>query len=142
MTDLQPHLLWAMLPAKYQEDVKGVIADVGAKSDPDLWAKTFVVFGKLVQVGKEKKEFILAHPLLAAGPVAANKDSIVKGWDGVVELFEIISTSEISTAEGMKTLDPEKFLAGTGQKLISHALQLADLLAADHRWTDGKAQEP
>ena len=128
VTDQQPQLLWTLLPAKYQDDVKSVIAEVGAKADPDLWAKTFQVFGKFVQVAKEKKEFILAHPLLAAGPVAGNKDTIVKGWDDVVALLEIVITSEIGTADGMKTLDPEKFLAGTGQKVIDQLTRLADLL--------------
>jgi hypothetical protein len=107
--------------------VKGLIAEAAAKADPEMWAKQTQVVGKLVQVAKEKKEFALAHPLLAAGPLAASKPMIEQAWDPVVELLEIITTSELSTVEGMQEFDPEKFLASTGQKVVAKVAQLADM---------------
>ena len=92
--------------------------------DADLWAKTFAVLGKANQVLKEKKDFILGHPVVAANPAMADKDAAGKSLDAVSQFFDIILTSELSTVDGLKSLDPEKFLAGTGSKVVQQMTKL------------------
>lgn len=125
----KPQAVWVALPPKYQADVKGLITDFASKMDKELWDKSFVVLGKVTKLAKDKKDFILNHPELAAGPLAdkAKKDEAVKEWDAVVQIFEIIVKSDISTIDGLKKLDPEKFLGDTGAKLMAQSKRVASI---------------
>ena len=55
----KPQVVWYALPTKYQTDVKSVIVEFADKMDAELWNRTFAALGELVQVAKEKKEFVL-----------------------------------------------------------------------------------
>jgi hypothetical protein len=125
----KPQAIWSALPPKYQADVKGLITDFASKMDKEVWDKTFVVLGKITKLAKDKKEFILNHPGLAEGPLAdkAKKDEAIKEWDAVVQMFEILVKSDISTIDGLKKLDPEKFLGDTVAKFQAQAQRVAVL---------------
>src|SRR5690348_16907690 len=55
---------WSMLPSKQQADVKAVLQETGAKMDAEVWNKGFASLGKLSQVLKTKKDFILSGEYL------------------------------------------------------------------------------
>lgn len=117
--------LWNALPSKYQADVVGLKNDFAAKMDADVWNKVFVVVGKAAQVLKTKKEMLLANPLLEMVPPPA-MDSLKNGWDSVVGMVDTLAQSEIKTLDGLKSADPAKFLASTGNMLLGSGLKIAE----------------
>ena len=52
-------------------------------------------------------------------------------WDRVVAIFETLVDSDIKTVQGLKTVDPEKFLGTTGSRLSRNFKDLATAVADD-----------
>jgi len=127
----RPQIVFQALPTSYQNDVREVIVAFAGKLDADLWNRTFAVLGKISRVAKEKKEFILAT--IGEAPVpqlqGENLEKLNENWDRVIAIFETIVASEIKTVDGIKKLDPEKFLATTGAQLSKIIKDLATAVA-------------
>ncbi|MBL8829512.1 MAG: hypothetical protein JNM18_21215 [Planctomycetaceae bacterium] len=122
-------IFWEMLPAKHQNDVKGLVQALGAKMDKELWEKSFTVLGKVANVLKTKREFITGHPAVAGALMnlkvndqPATPEQIQQGLDVTATFLQTIFTSEISTVDGLAKLDPQAFLAGT----VSKSMKLAN----------------
>jgi hypothetical protein len=137
----RPQVIWRALPASYQNDVREVIVAFAGKMDADLWNKTFTVLGKISRVAKDKKEFLLATiNENAQGQLDEEQfEQLNANWDRVVAIFETIVNSDIKTVEGLKTVDPEEFLATTGSQLIKNSRELATTVA-DEETADAFAQ--
>ncbi len=135
LSENRPQAVWQALPKRYQDDVKGVISDFGSQVDPEVWDKAFAMLRKALKVAKEKRQFILANPLVSLGlsstPLAGREDEIEKNWNSVVEFAEILAGSEISTAAGLTKLDPDKFLTTTGSKVVEHGTKLANAVGPE-----------
>jgi hypothetical protein len=126
MADDKPQVIWHCLPAKYQADVKEVIREFAGKMDPEVWNKSFATLGKAAEVLDKKKEFVLG--MADQGPVPISPDQreqLDQQWDRVVGIFEDLINSDIKTVDGLKKLDPEKFLATTGSKFSKNIKDLA-----------------
>jgi hypothetical protein len=97
--------------------------------------------GKISRVAKDKKEFLLATiNENAQGQLDGEQfEQLNANWDRVVAIFETIVDSDIKTIEGLKTVDPEKFLATTGSQLIKNTRELATTVA-DEETADAFAQ--
>jgi hypothetical protein len=126
MADDKPQVIWHCLPAKYQADVKELISEFAGKMDPEVWNKSFAMLGKAAKVLDKKKEFVLG--MADQGPVPISPDQreqLDQQWDRVVGIFEDLIKSEIKTVDGLKKLDPERFLATTGSKFSKNIKDLA-----------------
>jgi hypothetical protein len=127
----RPQIVFQALPASYQNDIREVIVAFANKLDADLYNRTFAVLGKISRVAKEKKEFILAT--IGEAPVpqlqGENLENLEENWDHVIAIFETIVASEIKTVDGLRKLDPEKFLATTGSQLSKNIKDLATAVA-------------
>ena len=117
--------VWTGLPAKHQNDVKDVVHELGAKIDADVWNKTFVVLDKLAEVLKTKKDYILGSDMLAAMS-PQEKTELSQKWPQIVGIVETLADSEIKTADGLKTVDVEKFISSTGNKIFGEAVTLVE----------------
>lgn len=123
-----PEALWDAFPASYQTDINDIISTFAAKMDKDLYNKGFDVAGKLVSVLKNKREFILAHPMIAGMTQGkANEET----YAAVVEVLESFTTSEISTLDGVAKLDVREFLKSTGGMLVDDVQTLSQLGSDD-----------
>ncbi len=126
-----PEVVWQALPASYQSDINGLVRDFADQMDPELWNRSFGVFSKATQVLSEKKEFILANPMVAQQ--LAQKPEIEQHWDGIVSLLNVIASSQITTLEQLRDLNIEAFLADTVGELMAQAEVLAALSSEDPR---------
>jgi len=131
LADGNPEVLWQALPASYQEDVTELIHGAAETTDAALWNQTFTVLGKLSRVLSQKREFILAHPMVAAQ--LENPREAHANWDAVVGLFDVVVQSELADLDRVRDLDVEQFLATTGGRLMQR-LEEASALTADDGW--------
>ena len=125
----QPQVLWEHLPKSYQKDVSDLIHEFAGKMDNELWTKGFTLTQKATKVLKEKKEFILANPMLSSGGVNTAKAS--QNWDVVISFLSTAVNSEISDLESLRALDVQEFLAGTGATLMQQATAISTLTNDD-----------
>jgi hypothetical protein len=109
--------VWKSLPPKYQADVKGLINEAASNLDAEVYDKGFALAGKVVLVMKSKKDFFLDSK--ASGSIPMPHDVRVKNWPFVVDALESVANSEIKTHAGLKNVDPQRFLATTGNKLFN-----------------------
>ncbi len=119
-----PEALWDALPASYQTDINEVIGLFAANMDKDVYNKGFQVADKLVSVLKNKKQFILGHPMIAGMSQGRLNDET---YDAVISTLETYTTSEISTLDGMKNLNVRSFLTKTGGNAAKDIKTLSEL---------------
>lgn len=117
--------LWNALPAKYQADVATIKNEFAAKIDADVWNKAFAVVGKLGQVLKDKKAFILSGAASQFVPPDA-KEPIDKNWDAVVGMLNTLAASELKTIDGLKNADVGRFLSSTGNVIFAAGVKTAE----------------
>jgi hypothetical protein len=133
----QVEVLWTSLPASYQKDIRGLIADFADNTDPKLWNATFRLIAKAAEVAREKREFILEGESFskisagAQGAVGAEFFADPKHWESLVSIVETIAKSEIGNHEDLKNIDPEHFLSTTGAKVVETCLELAQAAEGD-----------
>lgn len=128
LAESRPVAAWQALPASYQTDVQNLIREFAGKMDKEVWDKGFIIAGKIVKVLKEKKQFILEHPEVAKTLPGADKKKLSDNLDAVVGLLETIVMSEISKHDELKKADVERFLSGTGAKLMSQIEGLSQIV--------------
>ncbi|MBL9092205.1 MAG: hypothetical protein JNL96_13350 [Planctomycetaceae bacterium] len=114
--------LWNALPPSYQKDVNGIISQFSEKMDAEVWNGSFKTLGKLTKVLKDKKEFILGSPFLAAMP-PEQLTELKNNWDGMVTSLDTVATSELKTLDGLKKIEIGQFLTATGNKLAGGLIE-------------------
>jgi hypothetical protein len=124
-----PAVLWETLPPSHRADVTGLLRDLAAAVDAELWDRSFALLAKLTRLLREKRDFILAHPLLADRVAAASPEQS-RSWEALVEALHVTATSELSSVEKLATLDVEAFLEGTGRRVFG-LLQEASAISDD-----------
>jgi hypothetical protein len=122
---------WEALPASYQRDLNGLSHDFAAAVDADLWNRTFAVLSKLTRLLKEKEAFILEHPFVAEHLAEAADDNA--DWSVVVELFDLLVTSELAKVEQLAALEIGSFLEGTGNRFVALVIEASALSSAEQR---------
>ena len=117
MEDGKPEMIWGAMPSSYRADITSLIHDFGDKMDAEVWNRSFAVLSKVVKLLKDKKELILASPMVGGNPMVKLED-LESNWDSVVRFIDMIVNSEMKTVEGVKSLDVAKFLAKTGGEMM------------------------
>ena len=119
-----PVYLWDALPDSYQKDVNDLIKAFANKIDAGAWDPAFQIGQRVSKLLRDKKKFILGHPMMAEVP---NRADLEKNWDHVVNMLDTVFNSEIATLEGLKKLDMRRFFSGTGSRLMSQFSTLSKL---------------
>jgi hypothetical protein len=125
LTENRPQVLWEALPPSYQADIRGLIATFCDHADAEVYDRFFRILDQGVQVLKRKKEFILNSPMTLDNPILDTGAAL--HWKEAVGLLDTFVSSELSTIESLRQLDPGKFLATTGSRLMNDMEELADL---------------
>lgn len=118
-----PGTAWELMPPSYQQDVDAVVGDFAAKVDPALYDAGMGVARKLVQVLREKRDYVLAFPMLSMVPVP--KEDLEKNWNDVTGMVAAVVDSQLKTHAGLKNLDVGAFLDSVGGKVMSTLHRLA-----------------
>jgi hypothetical protein len=122
---------WDALPASYQSDMNGIAHDFAAAVDADLWNRTFAVLGKLTRLLKEKEAFILGHPFVAEHLAESAGEGA--DWSAVVQIIDLLVTSELANVDQLATLDVGSFLTGTGNRFLQLFIEASALSSVEHR---------
>ena len=126
--------VWYAIPDSYQEDVTEIVHEFAGKMDAELWNRTFSVLDKLTRLVKDKRDFILDHPMIA-GQIESRRDA-EKSWKSVVETLDVLVSSELSDLDDLESLDIEKFLTGTGNDFMKQ-LTAAAAVTGENGYADG-----
>ena len=129
MAEGQPVVMWHALPRQYQEDVQFLVRGYAGHFDEASYNKTFSVLKKLTRILKEKKEFVFGHPMVAmqmAQPDARPEET-KQAYDGIVGAIDAFVNSDLSTLEGLRTVDVEAYLRNDGAEIADHLLAVAAL---------------
>lgn len=126
----KPVVLWDAMPASYQKDVDGLVKEFAGKMDAELYDKGFTVAKKVIKVLKDKKDFVLGHPMVGANPLV-KKDDLVKHYSDVIGLLDTLVTSDISSHAKLASFDVRKFLDNTGSAMMQQSAKLAGMAPMD-----------
>jgi len=120
---------WQTLPPSYRDDITEIVHRGAEQMDAELWNRTFTVLQKTTRILREKRDFILDHPMLAAS--IENRAEVEESWGSVVGLLDVVVHSDLANLDAVKRLDVEKFLGDTGSKLWSDLGQASKLTPDD-----------
>lgn len=126
LSENRPESLWEALPPSYQADVRGLIAAFCDRVDTNLYDQTFRVLDKAVRVLREKKEFLFNSPLTLDNPIFETPLGL--HWEETVSVMEPLVRSELATVEGLRHLDPGRFLATTGRRFLENLESLVEAM--------------
>jgi len=120
VTERRPERAWDTLPPSYQEDVNDLVHRVGQALDPDVYDKTFVVLGKLVDVLDQKRDLLLGNPMIGMffQQTAMQPDEFRESWDAGVAFLTRLVETDIRSVEGLRELDVGGFLAGDVRRIL------------------------
>ena len=124
LADNRPQVLWRAAPAKYQQDMTGLVHGFADKVDKELWNMSFGLLQKLTHILDEKREFIFQHPMLAQQ--MKENPSARDNWESIVQMLDTLVNSELADLDKLRSIDIESFLSGTGAELM---VQLSDAMA-------------
>lgn len=116
--------MWNALPSAYQKDVHDIIHHFAENMDPMLWKQGSDLLKKAVKVLKDKRQFILAHP------VVASKPEVGKALPPLSDALDAVVNSELSDLQKLKTFDFLKFASGDGKK-IAEKMKIASEATKD-----------
>ena len=126
LAESRPQVLWQALPPSWQADVTAVLHESADKTDPELYELGWSVAGKIARILDEKQAFILDHPMMAGRIKDREKtEALLHAGAG---FLRTLADSELADRDALRTLDVEKFLAGTGARLLRDARELSVLL--------------
>lgn len=124
LSENKPVAIWDALPTSYQKDVHDVIHSALAKVDPGLYDQSVALVTKVAKILKDKKTFILAHPMMADVP---NKAEVEKQWDPMIAMFDTILTSDLGSHAKASKINLGAFLDKTGSKIMADIAKTAKL---------------
>ena len=124
--DAEGGVLWQAMPSSYQNDVTEIVQLAGSKLDAEIYDKVFAVLGKTMSVADKQKEFIFNTKL---GPTMAEEDieKFRAAWPSAMNLMDTLTSSPISSTEGLQSFDGKAFFSETVSSMIADMEALAQL---------------
>lgn len=121
LADRHPEVLWQALPPTYQNDITELTHAFAEKMDPTVWDAVFAIGRKTAKLLRDKKDIILASPMLEAA--GEERGQVESGWDPGVEMLDDFFGSSVSNLDNLKSMDWENYLATTGREFMNLAAE-------------------
>jgi hypothetical protein len=118
----EPQVLWEALPPSYQTDVREVIGCFCSNMDAEIYNRAFRVLNKAVKVLNEKENYFARSPVALSVPML--ESSVGTYWRHDIGLLAAFASSDVSSLDRLKQMDPGKFLATTGHQLMAGGEEL------------------
>ena len=119
-------ILWHAMPTSYQTDINAIAQLAGSKVDPEIYDKSFGLFGRLAEVADKQKSFILNTKL--GGELTAEQIAEIEAaWPSIIGFIQTILTSSISSSAGLRAFDGQGFSEQTLPALFKYSNDLAAL---------------
>lgn len=125
---------WDALPASYQKDVSDIVHLFAQNMDTELWDTGTGMLKKVVQILKEKKDFILKMPQVAQA--GDDYKSLIDNWDAIVAVLDTLVNSDITDLQKLQTIDLGVYLGTTGAQLGTQVTALAKAFGEQELPTD------
>ena len=119
-------ILWHAMPTSYQTDINAIVRLAGSKVDPEIYDKSFGLFGRFAEVTDKQKLFILNTSLVGEQP-AEQIAEIEAAWPSIIGFIQTIVTSSISSSAGLRAFDGQGFFEQTLPALFKYSNDLAAL---------------
>ena len=117
-------ILWHAMPTSYQTDINAIARLAGSKVDPEIYDKSFGLFGRFAEVADKQKLFILNTSLVSEQP-AEQIAEIEATWPSIIGFVQTIVTSSISSSAGLRAFDGQVFSEETLPELFKYSNDLA-----------------
>ncbi|MEC7230347.1 MAG: hypothetical protein VXV91_04020, partial [Verrucomicrobiota bacterium] len=117
-------ILWHAMPTSYQTDINAIARLAGSKVDPEIYDKSFGLFGRFAEVADKQKLFILNTSLVGKQP-AEQIAEIEAAWPSIIGFVQTIVTSSISSSAGLRAFDGQVFSEETLPELFKYSNDLA-----------------
>jgi hypothetical protein len=112
------------MPTSYQTDINAIAQLAGSKVDPEIYDKSFGLFGRFAEVADKQKSFILNTKL--GGELAAEQIAEIEAaWPSIIGSIQTIVTSSISSSAGLRAFDGQGFSEQTLPALFKYSNDLA-----------------
>jgi hypothetical protein len=117
-------ILWHAMPTSYQTDINAIAQLAGSKVDPEIYDKSFGLFGRFAEVADKQKSFILNTKL--GGELAAEQIAEIEAaWPSIIGFIQTIVSSSISSSAGLRAFDGQGFSEQTLPALFKYSNDLA-----------------
>ena len=117
-------ILWHAMPTSYQTDINAIARLAGSKVDPEIYDKSFGLFGRFAEVADKQKLFILNTSLVGEQP-AEQIAEIEAAWPSIIGFVKTIVNSSISSSAGLEAFDGQVFSEQTLPALFKYSNDLA-----------------
>ena len=124
-------ILWHAMPSSYQTDINAIARLAGLKVDPEIYDKSFGLFGRFAEVADKQKLFIFNTSLVGEQP-AEQIAKIEAAWPSIIGLVQTIVTSSISSSAGLRAFDGQVFSEQTLPALFKYSNDLAAISSEEN----------
>jgi len=123
-------ILWDAMPASYQADVDTIAQTFGAKTDPELYNKSFALVDQLAGVLSKQQNFIVgsvAENSADTAEAAEKLEEIKQAIPEVVKVLQTLTSSSVASVEGLKAFSGQDFFDTTISSITAQMKELAEL---------------
>lgn len=120
-------VLWQAMPASYQNDVNAIAQLAGTKIDPEIYDKVFATVGRIGAVLDKQKEFVFNTSFMGEAPDEEKVVQTTAAWPSIMKMIEGITSSSLSSAEGLKNFEGQAFFEDTVSGLLTDIDALSKL---------------
>ena len=113
-------ILWHAMPISYQTDINAIAQLAGSKVDPEIYDKSFALFGRFAEVADKQKLFILNTSLGGEEPTELIAE-IEAAWPSIIGFVQTIVNSSISSSAGLLAFDGQVFSEQTLPALFKYS---------------------
>jgi hypothetical protein len=119
-------ILWHAMPSSYQTDVNAIAKLAGAKVDPEIYDKSFGLFGRFAEVANKQKSFIL-NTKFGGEQLVEQVAEVEAAWPSIIGFVQAIAASSISSSVALRAFDGQVFSEQTLPVLFKYSNDLAAL---------------
>lgn len=124
---------WQWLPASYRSDLEGLVREFGRRVEARAWDRSMQLAGRIADLAIGKERFLFHTPEVqqALALMPERQQPSRETIRAVMQLVRDLGGSDLRTASGLREFDGERFLRGSGKKLLAGVFAIASTQGKD-----------